>query len=258
MLTFWQSCILGVVEGFTEFLPISSTAHLVLVSDFLNIAKTDYLKTFEIAIQSGAILAVVVLYWRRFLDFQVVKNIVIAFLPTGVLGFALYPFIKTYLLGSTGVVLWALALGGFFLIIFEKLSYKKNAVDDVRDIGIKKLLGIGLFQAVAMIPGVSRAAATIVGGMIFGVRRATIVEFSFLLAVPTMLAATGMDLVKSAGEFSLSQFYILTVGFIVSFITAMISIKWLLNYVKGHTFTAFGIYRVVLVGAILIISCLRF
>ncbi len=273
MINFIQSLILGLVEGFTEFLPISSTAHLIIASNLMRLAQTDYTKTFAIAIQSGAILAVVVLYWKRFLDWQVLKRIIIAFIPTGVLGLLFYKLVKNYLLGNMNVVLWALGLGGIFLIIFEYIFKSKGShaaallsegtstsfsiSDDIKNINTGSLLGIGLFQAMAMIPGVSRAAATIIGGMILGIKRATIVEFSFLLAVPTMLAATSLDLYKSYREFSSAQFSLLAMGFIASFVMAILSIRFLLGYIKKHTFTGFGIYRVILVAAILLFGLIK-
>jgi len=252
-MTFLQSVILGIVEGFTEFLPISSTAHLVLTSRLLSITQSDYTKTFEIAIQSGAILAVVVLYWRKFCDLEILKKVAAAFTPTGFLGIVFYKVIKNHLIGSLEVILWALALGGIFLIIFERKFAEKDTVSEVKNISYKQSFGIGVFQALAMVPGVSRAAATIVGGMILGVKKEAIVEFSFLLAVPTMLGATGLDLLKSFRQFSETQFSILGVGFAVSFVTAVISIKFLLNYIKYHSFTAFGVYRLLLVAAVILL-----
>jgi len=257
MINIIHSLILGIVEGFTEFLPISSTAHLIIISNILRIAQSNYAKTFEIAIQSGAILAVVVLYWKRFLDWEVLKRIIIAFIPTGFLGLVFYKFVKGYLLGNTSVVLWALGLGGLFLIIFEYFFHSRGSCEDIKSIGTGKLLGIGLFQSIAMIPGISRAAATIIGGMILGIKRTTIVEFSFLLAVPTMLAATGMDLIKNLHEFSSSQISTLAIGFVAAFIMAIISIRFLLNYIKKHSFTGFGVYRILLVVIIVLFSLIK-
>ena len=253
MINTLQSIILGIVEGFTEFLPISSTAHLTLASDLLKIAQTNYAKTFEIAIQSGSILAVVVLYWKKFWDWEILKRIIVAFIPTGILGLIFYKIVKNYLLGNLAVVLWSLAVGGFLLILFEYLFSRTDSINDVKKISYGQSAGIGLCQSVAMIPGVSRSAATIVGGMLLGVKREAIVEFSFLLAVPTMLAATGLDLLKSYKDISSSQFSVLGIGFVVSFLAAIISIKWLLNYVKKHTFTSFGIYRILLVATVIIL-----
>jgi len=248
MFTFIQAIILGIVEGITEFLPISSTAHLTLASDLLRLAQTEFMKSFEIIIQLGAIMAVVFLYWRSFLKIEVLKRLVIAFIPTGILGLVLYKTVKHYLLGNTAVVLWALFLGGLFLVIFEKWhKEKEDATDEIAKISYKQCLILGLFQSVAMIPGVSRSAATIIGGLIFGLKRKTIVEFSFLLAVPTLAAATGLDLVKSAATFSLDQADLLIIGFIASFITAIIGIKFLLQYIQKNNFIAFGVYRMAIV-----------
>ena len=246
-MTILESIILGVVEGLTEFLPVSSTGHLILASDLLGIPSSEFLKSFEIAIQLGAILAVVALYWRSFLDIEILKRIIVAFIPTGLIGLALYGFAKTYLLDNTNVVLWVLLLGGVALIVFELLHKEKvDARQDVKSINYMQSFWIGVCQAVAIIPGVSRSAATILGGLLLGVGRVAIVEFSFLLAVPVMFAATGLDLYKSAGSFSSDNLTALAVGFIVSFLVAIASIRFLLKYVRNHTFIPFGIYRIVL------------
>ncbi|MDP2923201.1 MAG: undecaprenyl-diphosphate phosphatase [Candidatus Omnitrophota bacterium] len=247
-MSLFDAFILGIVEGITEFLPISSTGHLMLTSHLLKIAQTEFLKSFDISIQLGAILAVVVLYWRQLtLNFQIIKRIITAFIPTAILGLIFYKIVKAFLLATHQIVLWALFLGGIFLIIFE-LCYreKKEAVAEVSAITYPQAFLIGLFQSLAMIPGVSRAAATIYGGLILGLKRKTIVEFSFLLAVPTMLAATCWDLYRSAGSFSLGQFSFLAVGFLVSFLVAILSIKFLLNFIKRNNFIVFGIYRVII------------
>ncbi|MBI4085067.1 MAG: undecaprenyl-diphosphate phosphatase [Candidatus Liptonbacteria bacterium] len=243
-----QAVILGVIEGFTEFLPISSTAHLILASDVLRITQSDYVKSFEIIIQLGAVLAVVWLYWKDLVKIEILKKLLVAFLPTGILGFLFYKAVKNYLLGNISVVLWSLAVGGIFLILLEKfLRGTKQETLDMNAISYRQCLALGLFQSVAMIPGVSRSAATIVGGLLMGIPRKTIVEFSFLLAVPTMAAATGLDLLKSAGAWNADQAGVLLLGFVVSFITAVLAVKWLLRYIARHTFTSFGIYRLLLV-----------
>jgi undecaprenyl-diphosphatase len=254
MITLFQSVILGVVEGITEFLPISSTAHLILASDLLRIAQSEYVKSFEIIIQLGAILAIVWLYWRSFLNIELLKKIIVAFIPTGILGLVFYKIVKTYFLGNVAIVLWALAIGGILLIVLEKFHLHKmdREAIDVTKITYRQCLWLGVFQSIAMIPGVSRSAATIVGGMLMGVPRKTIVEFSFLLAVPTMAAATGLDLLKSSGSWSGSQVGVLAVGFIVSFVMAVAAVKWLLQYIQRNTFVPFGIYRLLVVAAFLI------
>jgi undecaprenyl-diphosphatase len=244
-MTLFQALVLGIVEGLTEFLPISSTGHLILAAKLLGLAQTEFQKSFEIVIQLGAIGAVVVLYWRSFLRPEILAKVIAAFVPTGIIGFALYPLVKSYLLGNELVVLWALGLGGLVLIVFELFHREPaGAVEGVKSITYLQAISIGLFQAVAIVPGVSRSGATIVGGLAMGLKRETIVEFSFLLAVPTMLAATGLDLIKNASSFSVAQAGALAVGFIASFIVAMLSIRFLLAYVRTRTFIPFGIYRI--------------
>ena len=248
-MDFLSAFVLGFVEGVSEFLPISSTGHMILASHLMGLNHTEFLKSFEIAIQVGAILSVVFLYWRNLLvDLETIKRLTVAFLPTGMIGLTVYRLVKSYLLGATGVVLWSLLLGGIFLVLFEQCYREKpDAEQEISKMPYKTAFIIGLFQSIAMIPGVSRAASTIVGGLIMGLSRKTIVEFSFLLAVPTMVAATGYDLIKSGAQFSMSQFHILFVGFVTSFIVALLSIKFLLRFIQTHTFISFGIYRVVLV-----------
>lgn len=247
-MTFLDSSLLGVVEGISEFLPISSTAHLILTGRLLGLPQTDFLKTFEVAIQLGAILSVVVLYWRSFLQSkEVLFKIAAAFVPTMIIGFVLHEVIKNVFFESTTLILWSLLLGGVFLIAFEKFHREaSDATDDIASVTYKQAVVIGLFQSVAVVPGVSRAAATIVGGLLLGLKRKTIVDFSFLLAVPTMLAATALDLVKEGGAFSSADYGLLAVGFVTSFIVAILAIKWLLRFIKNHSFTAFGVYRIII------------
>jgi len=247
-MTYLHALILGIIEGVSEFLPISSTGHLILASHLLHLKQTDFHKSFEIAIQLGAILSVVVLYWRALLvNFEILKRVITAFIPTALLGFIFYKIIKRVLLGSNTVVLCSLLIGGIFLILFELWHREKeSASEELSDISYSKSFMIGLCQAVAMIPGVSRSAATIIGGLILGIKRKTTVEFSFLLSVPTMVAATGFDLIKSGGHFSLEEFNLLMMGFITSFIVALLSIKWLIHFIKNHTFITFGIYRILI------------
>jgi undecaprenyl-diphosphatase len=248
-MDFITAFILGIVQGISEFLPISSTGHMILASHLMGLKHTEFLKSFEIAIQVGTILSVVVLYWRSLLvDFEVIKRLAVAFIPTGVLGLTLYKLIKGYLLGSETVVLCSLLIGGIFIIAFEYwYREKEDATSEIREISYKNAVIIGLFQSIAMIPGVSRSASTILGGLWLGLKRKTIVEFTFLLAVPTMLAATGYDLIKSGSQFSFDQIQYLLVGFVTAFVVALLTIKFLLQFIKTHTFIPFGIYRIVLV-----------
>lgn len=242
-----HAVILGVVEGITEFLPISSTGHLMLTAKVLGLAQTEFQKSFEIAIQLGAILAVVVLYWRTLTGgLAVWWRVLTAFLPTACIGLLFYKIVKRFLLANNAVVLWAFFLGGLFLIVFELLHRPKpNAAEGIPAISLRQSLWIGLFQSIAIIPGVSRAAATIIGGLALGLSRKTIVEFSFFLAIPTMLAATTLDLVQSAGSFSRQEFLVMGVGFVVSFLVAVVAIKFLLSYITRHNFIPFGVYRII-------------
>ncbi|HET9011320.1 MAG TPA: undecaprenyl-diphosphate phosphatase [Gemmatimonadaceae bacterium] len=240
-----HALILGIVEGITEFLPVSSTAHLILASKLLAL-DSEFVKSFEIIIQFGAILSVVVLYFRKFFDWDVLKKLAVAVVPTGVIGLTVYKAVKGYLLGNVTVVLLSLLIGGIALIVFERFQDGTGKAEvDFSEITYRKAFLIGLFQAIAVVPGVSRSAATIVGGSLIGVSKRTIVEFSFMLAVPTMLAATGLELVK--GKAALAGNYgVLAVGFVVSFVTAIVAIKSFLGYIKNRDFAAFGWYRIVL------------
>ena len=244
-MSLFHALILGIVEGITEFLPISSTAHLILTSHLLQLAESEFIKSFEIIIQLGAILSVVVLYWSRFWNWDVLKKLVVAVIPTGVIGLTVYRAVKGYLLGNIPVVLAALVIGGIALIIFERFQQRTDGDVDFSAITYRKAFLIGLFQAIAVIPGVSRSAATIVGGSLIGVSKRTIVDFSFMLAVPTMLAATGLELVKGRAAL-VGHYDMLAVGFIVSFITAIVAIKAFLGFIKQRSFAAFGWYRIVL------------
>lgn len=241
-----HALILGAIEGITEFLPISSTAHLVLTSSLLHLETSDFLKSFEIIIQLGAIIAVGILYWKRLWKWETIKKLFVAFLPTVVIGLVFYKLVKTYLLESTHLILWTLLLGGVLLIVFEFFYKEKKGEVRLDQITYKQALLIGLFQALAIIPGVSRAAATIVGGLLVGLPRRVIVEFSFLLAVPTMFAASALDIYKNHSSLFQDKLGLLIVGFVTAFIVALFSIKFLLRFIRNHNFIPFGIYRIVI------------
>lgn len=243
-MTLVDSIILGIVEGLTEFLPISSTAHLVLASEFLGVPDSSFLSSFIIAIQLGAIGAVVLLYWRTLVfDLETMKRVAVAFIPTAVIGFALYKILKEYLMDNLWLIAGTLFLGGIVLIVFEK--YYRREVEATHMSYTSAFL-IGCAQSLAIVPGVSRAGATILGGLALGVSREKIVEFSFLLAIPTMLAATGYDLMKSASTFAGGEWELLFVGFVTSFLAAYAGVRWLIRYVQTHSFSIFGWYRIVL------------
>jgi undecaprenyl-diphosphatase len=241
-----EAIILGIVEGVTEFLPISSTGHLILVSTLLGIEQTEVHKAFEVSIQLGSILAVVFVYHQKiFHSIELWKRLIVAFIPTGVLGFLLYKIIKG--LFSPVVVSVMLILGGIAFILIEKFyNEKEHALKDVEKIPYWKAVAIGLFQSLAMIPGTSRSGATIIGGLLLGLNRKTAAEFSFLLAVPTMLVATTYDTLKHFYEYQFDQWITLLVGFITAFIFAILAIRFFLKFISKHTFIPFGIYRIVL------------
>lgn len=245
-MTFLDAVILGIVEGLSEFLPISSTGHLILASRLLSLEQTEFLKMFEVVIQLGAILSVVVLYWRRlFFEWETMKRIALALAPSVIIGGMLYSSIKKLFESETTVVA-ALFVGGIAIIVFELLhKEREDAKDDISVIPYKTALLIGMFQALSVIPGVSRAGATILGGLFLGMKRRAIVEFSFLLAVPTMIAASAIDLTKNAGSVVESEWLLLAAGFAVSFVVAILAIKFLLRFVESHTFVPFGVYRIV-------------
>ncbi len=243
-----DAIILGILEGATEFLPISSTGHLILASSLLKIPTSTFLTSFLIAIQVGAIAAVALTYWRSFLDIEVLKRLVVAFLPTAVIGFTVYPLVKGFLLGNELVVISALFIGGILMILCE-LYVARRGTDDTEGpalVSYKQALAVGLFQSLAIVPGVSRSAATVMGGLLIGMRRVSVVQFSFLLAVPTMGAATALDILKSYKTFDSSGIHLMVLGGVTAFFVALLAIRFLLAYVKRHTFIPFGIYRIIL------------
>jgi undecaprenyl-diphosphatase len=246
--------VLGVVEGLTEFLPISSTAHLLIVADLLRF-QNNIGGTFEIFIQFGAILAVVGYYARdliaqaRSLPTSAAARhfwiaIFISFLPAAVVGLLLRKWIKTVLFASPSVIAWALIIGGVVLIVSERLLKPADTTRELEQISFGQALGIGVAQVLALIPGVSRSGASIVGARLSGLDRRTATAFSFYLAIPTLGAATLVDLLGSIGQITASDIGRLLLGTVVAMVVAWISIGWLLRYVAGHSFVVFGIYRI--------------
>jgi len=246
-MNLWHAAIFGIVEGITEFLPISSTGHLILTAKLLGLEQSVFLTTFEVAIQLGAILAVVVLYWKRlFCNWRVFRLVSAAFIPTAILGLVFYKGVKKLMLIGEPVVISALFFGGLLMLILEwKHVDREEDLDPIESMNYRQAITIGIAQSFAMIPGVSRSAATICGGLLLGLKRRMIVEFSFLLAVPTMVAATGLDLLKSSTDFNAAEWGFLSMGFVVSFVVAMLSIRWLLGWIRVHTFKVFGVYRMI-------------
>lgn len=253
-----KAAVLGVVEGITEFLPVSSTGHLILAGDLLGF-NDDTAKTFEVFIQLGAILAVVWMYREKLTSTiktigtektnRFLLNLLTAFLPAVFFGLIAHSFIKRYLF-SPMTVACALIAGGIAILVVERVV-KKPVVMDMDDVSFKQALGIGMAQTLSLFPGVSRAGATIMGAMCFGLERKAATEFSFFLAIPTMFAAVSYDLLKTFQNLSMSDLPVFAAGFIVSFFSALIVIKAFLGFVVKHTFDSFAVYRIIF-GAVVL------
>ncbi len=250
-----QAFILGIIEGLTEFLPVSSTGHMILASAVMGIGRIEFVKTFEIAIQLGAILSVLTLYYRRFLvSADIYLKLTAAFLPTGVIGFLAYKTIKQYLFNPF-VVSATLIAGGIALIVLDRWTEgRKTRFASTENISFAGALLIGTVQCFSMVPGVSRAAAAIFGGLLAGFDRKQATEFSFLLAIPTMFAATGYDLLKTSSHFNSGQWTLLVTGGIVAFVSALIAVKAFIAFVPRYGFKHFGYYRIALGALFLVIS----
>jgi len=253
-MTIFDSIILGIIEGFTEFLPISSTGHLIVASHFLGIDQTNVTKAYEVIIQFAAILAVFFTYKEKFTfkKIDLWTKVFLAFIPIGAVGFMFSNQIKE--LFSINIVAIMFIIGGVLFLIVEKFFIKesKELVDDVEDVTLRQSLIIGLAQIFALIPGTSRAGSTIIGGLLVGLSRKASAEFSFLLAFPVMSAVTAYDILKHYQDFTSANLLTLGVGFVVSFIVAFITIKLFLKFLEQFTFVVFGVYRV-LFGVILLI-----
>lgn len=251
-MNFIEAIILAIIEGITEYLPISSTGHMIIGSSLMGISDHEFTKIFEVNIQFGAILSVVVLYWKRFFQsFEFYKKLLAAFIPAAIIGFLLNDFIDQ-LLESVVVVAIMLVLGGIVLVFIDKYFENKATKSNITYIDAVK---IGFFQCIAMIPGVSRSAASIIGGMFQGLSRKESAEFSFFLAVPTMFAASAYKLLKAFKQgsltFSTNELQLLAIGNIVAFIIAMAAIKFFIGYLQKYGFKVFGYYRIV-VGLIIL------
>ena len=257
-MTIIQSIILGLVEGVSEFLPISSTAHLIITANWLKIPETATLKSFLIAIQLGAILSVAVLYTNKLIkEPKLILKIGAAFIPTALIGLAAYKLVKNYLMESLILISATLIIGGLALIILEKYFAKKLAQAEnnknaapqkdlsLTDLSYKNAALIGVFQTLAIVPGVSRSAATIMGGLSLGISRKNIVEFSFLLALPTMAAATFLDLYQEPPVLNGNELIAWIIGLITAFLTAILGIKFFLRFIQKNDFQIFGWYRIV-------------
>jgi undecaprenyl-diphosphatase len=251
-----QSIILAIVEGLTEYLPVSSTGHIILTSAFMGIGSDPFVKLFTVAIQLGAILAVVVLYFKRFFrSIQFYTKLLVAFIPSAVFGVLFSDAIDALLESPLGVAI-SLLVGGIILLFVDKWFNKSN-IDDSDEIDFLTALKIGFFQCIAMVPGVSRSGATIVGGMSQRLSRKAAAEFSFFLAVPTMFAATAkkvLDFYKDGYVLEQEQIKLLLIGNVVAFVVALLAIKFFIDFLTRYGFKMFGIYRII--AGLLIIGLL--
>ncbi len=259
LIAIYKAILLGIIEGLTEFIPVSSTAHLILSAKFIDFS---YIKNdvFEIVIQLGAILAVCVFYHKKILQLVIGiftqkssqnfgLNILIAFLPAAIFGFFFHKIIKLAFFNPLSIAI-ALITGGVIILLVEKLDIKPQCLR-VEELSKLQSLKIGIFQVLAMIPGVSRSGATIVGGLLLKLDRKTATEFSFFLSIPTIFAASVFDFYKNYQSLDNSKLELLTIGFITSFTCALLVIKWFINFVSNHNFTIFAYYRILLGGIII-------
>ncbi len=254
-MTIFESIILGIIEGFTEFLPISSTGHLIVASEFLGIEQTSVTKAYEVIIQFAAILAVFFNYKEKFTPKHIPlwTKVFVAFLPIAAVGFVFSKQIKAMF--SVEIVATMFIVGGVVFLVMEKwfIDDAKAPTKDVEEVSLKQAVWIGLAQVFALVPGTSRAGSTIIGALLVGLSRKASAEFSFLLAFPVMAAVSGYDLLKHYHEFAEADLVTLGVGFVVSFVVAYLTIKLFLKFLERFTFVAFGVYRIVF-GIILLLS----
>ncbi len=267
MDTTLTAAFLGLLEGLTEFIPVSSTGHLLLAGHFLGFESRG--KTFEVVIQLGAVLALFSVYavklghlfaaartedWAR----RAIVSVALAFLPAVVVGFLLHDFIKTVLFETPVLIAVMLILGGIVLLFIERLAPKPPVITDALQVPFGKALVIGIFQCLAMVPGVSRSGATIVGGLLLGVEKRAAAEFSFLLSLPTMGAAVAYDLYKNRHVLDFAAWHEIAIGFAVAFVTAIFVVRWLLNYLGQHGYAVFGWWRIIVGTAALVALWLGF
>ncbi len=252
----WQSLILGIIEGLTEFLPVSSTFHLIFTSQIFRLENTEFLKLFEVFIQAGAILAVLSIYGKELIsDWSLIKKLILSFIPTAIVGFLLHSVIKNFFFETNWLMLGAFVSVGVIFIIYEgRLKNSKNN-KTINDLSWSQSILIGLGQAVAVIPGVSRSGAVIITMMVMGQNRAQAAKYSFLLALPTIFSAAALDILKFDASSSITsqEIILLMVGLLSSFTVALIVLKWFIGFIQKNTLTNFGIYRIIL-GMILILT----
>lgn len=262
-----KAIITGIVEGLTEFLPVSSTGHMIIVGDLINF-NDEFAKLFQVVIQLGAILAVVFLYWDKIWNslknlmpgqwgFKLWRNVVVGVIPFGILGFLLEDYIDEHLFNTLTVVS-ALIFGAILMIVVENKYRKRRGINDMDNISLGQAFFIGCFQCLALWPGMSRSASTIIGGLLAGVGSVAAAEFSFFLAIPVMVGASGVKLIKDGGAIAgVEQVVALGIGFLVSFIVAYVVIEKFLGFLKKRPMRIFAIYRIVLGLALIVLAALK-
>jgi len=251
-LDIFQAIIIGIIEGFTEFLPISSTGHMIVASRFLGIEENALIKAYEVIIQFAAIMAVMLIYKDKmsFKKILLWQKLILAFLPLAIVGFIFKDHIKA--LFNVQTVAWMFIIGGIIFLVVEYFYKEKEShVSDVEEVSYMQALWIGIAQIFSLVPGTSRAGATIIGGLLTGLDRKTSMEFSFLLAIPVMAAVTGYDLLKHYQDFADANWGAFVIGFVTAFVVAYLTIKLFLAFIQKFTFVAFGIYRIIF-GVILL------
>jgi len=240
-----HAAILGIIEGLTEFLPISSTAHMILASRLMGLPQTEFLKFFEVFIQIGAIFAVVFLYFNKFFDMKLIKQLIASFIPTAIIGFLLYKVIKTIFFDSTYLIAGSLIVVGILFIIVEK--FNKKLTKSVSKMTLQTAVIIGLAQALAVVPGVSRAGIVMISMMLLGFKREESAQYSFMLALPTLAAAAALDGIKMRGiALTTIEYQMVGVGLLTSFVVAYFSMRWFITFLQKKKLTSFGVYRIAL------------
>jgi undecaprenyl-diphosphatase len=255
-MLFVKTLLLGLLEGITEFLPVSSTAHLIVFAQVLKLPSSDYWKFFEVFIQSGAILAVLTIYWRKLLNRELLTKLVFSFVPTAVFGFVLYKIVKGVFFESNLLIAISLICFGLFFLVLEARIKNKQLVlkKEIKNLSLVEATVLGLCQAAAMVPGVSRAGAVLVGGLLMGYKRSEVALYSFFLAVPTILAASGYDLLKTNPAAVFTNIPLTITGFVSAYLSALVVIKWLIGYLQAKNLELFAYYRISLGLIIFILS----
>lgn len=256
-MTILHTIIIGIVEGLTEFLPISSTAHMMITSKLLGLDQTHTVKSFEIAIQLGAILAAFSIFLKDFFKLKNIKELFVGFLPTAILGLLFYKIIKNYFFGNYLAIAISLIVGGVIIILVENYVAKRYKSEKYKnnlktEVNMSDSVKLGFAQSVALMPGVSRSGAIIIAGLLMNIKREVVMKYAFMLAVPTMAAATFYDLLKSYKELTSDSISLIAIGFVFAFITAYFTVGYVLRYVRNHDFKIFGYYRIILGVLILI------